>query len=129
MIVIDASVLVITLIDNSELGNNIRKEISESDLYAPELIDLEIASVLRKLIRLKNIPVERADQAIKDLRRIKLNRVPHIELIPRCWELRYNITPYDAAYISLAEILDCELYTSDKKLAKAPGKKCAVKLV
>jgi predicted nucleic acid-binding protein len=130
LIVVDASVLVIALADDQKNGATIRSELLlDIDLYAPELIDLEVISVLRKLVLLKELAYERASQAIQYLQLIRLNRVSHQNLLGRCWELYGNVTPYDASYIALAETLNCVLITADKKLANSPGTKCKIKLI
>lgn len=67
--------------------------------------------------------------AMDDLRSIRLDRVPHVPLVCRCWELRQNLTVYDATYVALAETMDVALLTADAKLAAAPGLQCAVELI
>lgn len=129
MIVIDASVLVTVLANDKQLGLVARNRIVDEELCAPELIDLEVVSVLRKLVLSKKLDCERAEQAVSDLQSFRLKRVSHLNLVNRCWELHENVTPYDAAYVGIAEALSCILLTADKKLANSPGIKCEVELM
>ncbi len=98
-------------------------------MAAPELIDVEVVSVLRRLFLAGNLDARRADLALVDLIELPLQRVPHRPLLARCWELRDNVTPYDAAYIALAEILDAVLVTADARMSKAPGTRCRFDVV
>jgi len=90
-------------------------------LHAPHLIDVEAAHVLRRYVLYQGLEEERARQALEDLRDFPLRRHPHDILLSRIWELRSNLSAYDAAYIALAEALDALLLTRDGRLAKAPG--------
>ena len=106
MIVVDASVLATALGDDNDDGRRARARLSGERLSAPELIDLEVVSVFRRLCAADQLDQARADQALADLDALRLDRVPHRPLLRRCWELRHNVTVYDAAYIALAEIVD-----------------------
>ena len=125
MIVVDASVVVTALADDGPEGDRVRARLSGEALAAPSLLDLEVISAWRRLLRDEH----RAAKAINDLRRMRIVRASHIELVGRCWELRDNLTPYDAAYVALAEKLDAILLTADRKLADAPGIRCEVELI
>lgn len=129
MIVVDASVLAAALADDDRAGRRARDRLVGEHLSAPELIDLEVASVFRKLCAANKLDTARADQALTDLDALRLDRVPHRPLLRRCWELRHNVTVYDAAYIALAEILNATLVTADRRLANAPGTTCVFELV
>lgn len=83
---------------------------------------------MRRLAR-GTLAVDRADQAVADLADLGIQRYPHGALMPRIWELRHNLTPYDAAYVALAEALDAPLLTADARLANAPGLRCAVEVM
>lgn len=124
MIVVDASVLATALGDDHDDGRRARARLRGERLSAPELIDLEVVSVFRRLCAADQLDPARADQALADLDALRLDRVPHRPLLRRCWELRHNVTVYDAAYIALAEILDATLVTADRRLASAPGATC-----
>jgi predicted nucleic acid-binding protein len=98
-------------------------------LIAPELVDLEVLSVLRRQVMAGEMPVARAELALSDLADLPMRRVPHRPLLQRCWELRQTVTVYDAAYIALAEALGIALVTADARLSRAPGVRCQVDLV
>ncbi len=129
MLVVDASVLVVALGDDGSAGMLARKRLAGERLTAPELIDLEVVSVLRRQVACGRFPPARARQAIADLRMMPLLRSPHAPLLERCWELRENVTVYDAAYVALAEVLGAVLLTADQRLVCAPGPRCTRELI
>lgn len=129
MIVVDASVLVTALADDGLDGRQIRARVFGERLAAPEVIDLEVVSAFRRLCTAGRLDGERAEVAITDLQELRLQRVPHRALLGRCWELRENVTVYDAAYIALAENLRAPLLTGDRRLTTAPGARCTFELV
>ena len=129
MIVIDAGVGVTALVDDGIGGGIARNRLRGDELAAPELFDLEVTSVLRRLEQAGRLPARRAEQALSDLDDLRLHRVSHAPLVDRCWALRHNLTPYDAAYIALAEMFDAVLVTSDARLANAPGPTCRIDLL
>ncbi len=131
MIVIDASALVELLVGGTPRAAKLAARIARplESLHAPHLIDLEIVSVLRGLEARKLVSPQTAAQAIADLLALDLVRYPHDPLVPRAWQLRGNLTAYDAAYIALAEILAAPLVTCDAKLAAASGNRARVELV
>lgn len=88
-------------------------------LHVPHLIDLEIAHVLRRWVRSGELPNDRAEEALDDFVEMPLARYSHTVLLARIWELRHNVTAYDAAYLALAEMLDAPLITRDRALAGA----------
>jgi predicted nucleic acid-binding protein len=125
VIVIDASVLAPALGDDDSDGDAARARLRGEDLAAPEIIDLEVTSVWRRTLA----DERRASLALTDLADLPLRRAPHLPLLTRCWELRHNLTPYDAAYVALAEALDVALVTADARLSRASGVKCAVEVL
>jgi len=129
LIVVDASVLVRALGEDSDAGETARQRIHGHRLVAPELIDIEVISAWRKLHALGLLTAGRSDRARADLQRLPLWRVGHRPLIQRCWELRDNLTPYDAAYLAVAELFDATLVTADATLARAPGPRCSVEIL
>lgn len=129
MIVVDASVLAPALADDGLDGDRARSRLTGEALAAPELIDLEVASVFRRLAAAGALPLRRAELALHDLVALPLRRAPHRALVSRCWELRANLTCYDAAYVALAEMLDAPLITADARLSRAPGARCAVEVL
>lgn len=122
MIVLDASAAVEWLLQ-TPAGRQIENRIfrRNESLHAPHLLDLEVAQVLRRLVRETAITAERADEAIRDLRDVRLTRYPHVLLLGRIWQLRHNLSAYDAAYVALAEELDTSLVTRDARLVSASG--------
>lgn len=129
MIVVDASVLSPALADDGDDGDRARQRLRGERLAAPELVDLEVTSVLRQLLLAGRLPLRRAELAMSDLVALPLRRVPHRALVARCWELRDNLTVYDASYVALAEQLEAILVTADTRLAGAPGPKCKIELM
>jgi predicted nucleic acid-binding protein len=98
-------------------------------LYAPHLIDLEIAQVLRRYAITGAVDSERCRMALLDWADVPLRRFPHDFLLSRVWELRDNMTAYDAVYVALAEVLDAPLLTRDQRLASAPRHHARIELV
>ncbi len=129
MIVVDASVLVVALADDGPDGDTARTRLRGESLAAPELIDLEVASVLRRQLRAGALDDRRVRLALDDLFGIPMQRAPHRPLLARCWDLRDSLTVYDAAYVALAEALDVPLLTGDRRLARAHGPRCAVEVL
>lgn len=129
MIVVDASVVVTALADDGLDGDRTRLRLRGERLAAPHLIDLEVVSAWRRLAAAGDLEERRVQLAITDLLALRLDRVPHGPLLGRCWELRSNLTVYDAVYIALAEALDVTLLTVDRGLANAPGSRCAVEVL
>jgi predicted nucleic acid-binding protein len=129
VIVVDASVVVTALADDGPDGEHARQRLRGVRLTAPYVIDLEVTSAWRRLASTKALDQRRAEMAIADLRGLRLDRVPHAPLLNRCWELRANLTVYDAAYVALAELLDTTLLTADSRLANAPGRRCSIELI
>jgi predicted nucleic acid-binding protein len=127
--VVDASVLAVALADDGPDGDAVRRRLRGERLAAPELIDLEVASVLRRHVRRGELDDRRAAQALSDLVDLPLRRAPHRPLLARCWELRRNLTVYDAAYVALAEALDTTLLTADVRLARSTGPRCEIETV
>ncbi|MGH7881098.1 MAG: type II toxin-antitoxin system VapC family toxin [Candidatus Binataceae bacterium] len=98
-------------------------------LHAPHLLDIEVAQVLRRFAKIGAIERRRGVEALADLADLSLHRHPHGFLLPRVWELRHNLTAYDAVYVALAEELDAPLLTRDRRLARASGHRARVELV
>jgi predicted nucleic acid-binding protein len=98
-------------------------------LHAPHLLDLEVAQVLRRHAASGQIEAERGRLALLDLEDLPIRRYPHRLLLQRVWELRHNMTAYDAVYIALAEVLGAPLVTCDRRLAGAAGHNAQIELV
>ncbi|MGH3277051.1 MAG: type II toxin-antitoxin system VapC family toxin [Streptosporangiaceae bacterium] len=130
MIVVDASVLANVVGDDGDDGQRTRRELRVAgDLAAPDLVDVETMAVLRKRWIAGSISDGRFAAAIDDLRALELDRYPALRFVRRAFELRANVTAYDAVYVALAEALDCELWTADRRLASAPGPACAFRVL
>lgn len=129
MIVVDASIVASALGDDGADGDRARGRLAGERLAAPELIDLEVVSVWRRAARAGRLEGKRAQQALADLAALPLARAPHQPLVDRIWELRQNPTPYDAAYIALAEALEIALLTADRRLARASSPRCEIELL
>jgi predicted nucleic acid-binding protein len=129
LIVVDASVIVTALADDSDDGDRARDRLRGERLVAPHLVDLEVTSAWRRLAAAGELDERRARLAVEDLGSLRMERVPHRRLLSRCWELRTNLTVYDAAYVALAEALDVALLTADTGLAAASGLRCEIELL
>ena len=97
--------------------------------HAPQLLDVEIAQVLRRLVQRKELTVVRAEQALDDLNNLVIERHDHQPLIRRVWQLRDSLSAYDGTYVALAEALQAPLLTCDSKLAGAAGHRATIELV
>ena len=130
MIVVDASALVEVLL-RTPAAPDVRERLfaTEQTLHAPYLIDIEVAQVLRRYAASGRVEPGRCRDALGDLLDFPINRYPHDVLLPRVWELRHNLTAYDAVYVALAEALDAPLLTRDRRLATAPGHRARIDLV
>lgn len=130
MIVTDASVI-LDLLLNMPAAGRIKSRLFRTDetLHAPALLDLEIAQVLRRYAARREISAERGRSALAVLERFPITRYPHEPLLTRIWELRANLTAYDAAYIALAEGLDATFLTRDTRAAGAPMHRATVEVL
>ena len=99
------------------------------EFHSPHLVDVEVTQGLRRLVRAGEVTTARAAEAITDLSDLDLHRHTHLDLLTRAWQLRENITAYDAMYVALAEALDATVITCDVPLAKAPGHRARIEAV
>ena len=131
MIVVDASVAVTALADDGSSGHELRTRLqADADLHVPELLDLEVAAVLRRLVKVeRTLSARRASEALEDLADLPAERYGHRPLLGRVWELRHNLQAYDAAYVALAEALGAVLVTADRRLARCPALTCQLEVV
>jgi predicted nucleic acid-binding protein len=119
VIVIDASAL-LELLANTSLSSRLATRIRKSEpLHAPHLLDLEVASALRRHCALGRLTPERAGEALSHHQSLRIERHSHLPYLDRVWELRHNFTAYDAVYLALAEALGTTLLTRDAALAAA----------
>ncbi len=130
MIVVDASA-VLELLLNGRAATRLRARLfaAGQTLHAPEVIDLEVLQVLRRFVRDRDLSLDRAAEALSDYRDLGIDRFSHELLLERAWELRTNLTAYDAAYVALAELLDAPLLTADQRLARSPGHEAEIELI
>jgi predicted nucleic acid-binding protein len=126
LIVVDASVVAPALADDGADGDRARDRLRGERLVAPELFDIEVVAVIRKALLAGRLDERRAAIAIADLAELDLERVRHRPLLGRIWELHRNVTPYDAAYVALAETIEATLVTADRRLSQAPGPRCQI---
>jgi len=130
VIVVDASVLLEVLL-NTPAGTLVARRLFAEDetLHVPHLLDVEVAQVLRRYALAGDIGPDRGLQALEDLAGFPMTRYPHDLFLPRIWELRHNVTAYDAAYIALAETLAAPLVTRDAKLASVARRFAEIELI
>ena len=130
MIVVDASVILDLILAQSAAEAIGRRLFAPTEtLHAPELLDLEVLQVLRRHWRAGSLSASRGEIAVADLDDLPVIRHPHGELVERIWQLRADVTAYDAAYLALAEALDAPLVTQDARLARAAGHTARVELL
>lgn len=130
MIVVDASALLEALL-RTPAAQAVERRLFDprETLHAPHLLDVEVAQVVRRYAAAGEIDRDRGRAALADLADFPLRRYPHDFLLPRVWELRDNLTAYDAVYVALAEALDAPLITRDRRLAAAASRHARVELV
>ena len=129
MIVLDASAAIDWLLQTAA-GQQIETRIYSrgESLHAPHLLDLEVAQVLRRVVREGTISVRRADRALQDLLNLRVTRYPHFLFLPRIWKLRDNLSAYDAVYVALADELSATLITRDTRLASTAVRSVSIEL-
>lgn len=123
--VVDASAVVAALVDSSPHGEWAEAAVAANALAAPELVLAESTDILRRMERADILSRIEANGAQADLLGMEVELFPFAPFARRVWELRSNLTSYDAWYVALAEALDCPLLTLDRRLSRAPGPKCA----
>jgi predicted nucleic acid-binding protein len=129
MIVLDTSAAVDWLLQ-TPVGQRIEQRIyaQQDTLHTVHLLDVEFGQVLRRLVREGTVTAQRAMEAIEDLSALRVRRYAPALLLHRIWQLRQNLTAYDAAYVALAEQLQAPLITRDQRIAAAPGHTAAIEV-
>ncbi len=129
MIVLDASAALELLLGTPGAARVENRIGADPSLHSPAVFDLEVVQAVRRFCVTGQVSQRRGEQAIEDLRAFPVRRYPHTPLLRRVWELRRNLTAYDAAYVALAEVLGAPLITRDAHLARASGHRARIELV
>lgn len=106
-----------------------RRALTDHQLHAPHLIDTEVASALRRRVAAQQLGADAGWTVLDSWRRLGLTRYPTYSLLDRVWELRDSLSAYDASYVALAEMLDCDLVTADARVSRASGVRCPITVV
>lgn len=122
-VVVDASVIVAALVDDGPDGRWAEQLLTD-DLAAPNLLSVEVANVLRRAAGAGQISDDVASLAHADLMSLRVTPVGYDLVADRVWQLRHNLTAYDAWYVAAAELLDVPLATMDHRLIGAAGPTC-----
>jgi len=122
VIVVDASAALSALLN----AGAARDAVASEQLHAPHLIDSEVASGLRRRVSAQRLDGAAGWLALDTWRRLGMTRYPVFTLLERVWEIRDNLSAYDASYVALAELLGCSLITADARLSRAPGVRCPI---
>lgn len=125
MIVVDASAALAGLLKDGPA----RSSMGMQPLHVPHLADSEVASGLRRLVLAGRMTAEEGWVTLDVWGRLGISRHPTTGLLPRIWQLRDNLSAYDATYVALAEALGCGVMTADARLSRAPGLRCPVTVV
>lgn len=122
---VDASAAISALLN----AGPARRAVAEDQVHVPHLIDPEVANALRGGVARSQLAPDDAWTALDRWRRLGITRYSGFHLLDRVWELRENLSAYDASYVALAESLDCALLTADVRLSRAAGLHCPVTVV
>ncbi len=126
MTVVDASILIAAFVENTTDAAWSRTAIARRDIRGPEFVLSEVTNVLRRLELINRITSDDAKSALDDILGFGLDLYPFTPYADRIWELRHNLTAYDAWYVALAESLCCPLVTLDRRISRAGGVRCEV---
>ena len=129
VLVVDASVVAPAVADGGADGVRYRQRLHGELIAAPDLLRIEVLSVIRRQFQVGTIDATQAEQAVTDLLDLPINVYPTAPLLLRSWQLRDNLTAYDACYIVLAETLGCSFLTADTRLSRAPGTRCPIEVI
>lgn len=122
----DASALVALLLDGGPEGRRVTQELDGADLVAPALVAFEAANIIRRHELAGLVSADQAAQAHADLLDLAIEYWPYELLAPRAWQLRQNLSIYDAGYVAVAELTDATLVTLDRRIVGAPGLRCRI---
>jgi predicted nucleic acid-binding protein len=129
VIVVDASVLAPVVADEGDDGRRFRERLRDETVIGPDLLRVEVVSVLRRHAANGSLTAEQADVAVDDLLAFPILVFPTAPLLDRAWQLRHNISVYDSCYVALAEAVEHPLLTADRRLAAAPRVRCAIEVL
>lgn len=127
-VVCDSSAIVALLLDSGPDGTWATHQLTDVALAAPALMPFEAANIMRRLHLAGSVSVDQAIQAHADLLDLPVELWPYDVVAGRAWELRENLTLYDASYVALAELLTEPLVTLDHRIGRAPGPRCDVRV-
>jgi len=128
VIVLDTSAAIAALAVRPPIEDLVARLQDDGDLHAPHLIDVEVIHALRRLIAARELTEDRAADVRTDFADLAIVRYAHHPLADRMWELRRNLTAYDAAFVALAEALGASLVTCDGRLARTSGHQARIEL-
>ena len=128
MLVADASIIAPVVADKGPDGVRLRRRLRRQHIAAPDLLGVEVVSVILRQLRMGGLEASQAARAVDDLLELPISLYPTDPLLRRCWDLRDHLTAYDATDIALAEALDCAVLTTDARLSRAPGIRCTIEL-
>lgn len=129
MLVVDASVIAPAVADGGPDGDTFRSRLHGETIAGPDLLRIEVMSVIRRQASAAALTAAQASRAVEDLLALPVSIYPTTPLLGRVWALRNNFSTYDACYVALAEALDCPLLTADRRLASGPGGRCAIEVL
>jgi predicted nucleic acid-binding protein len=128
VLVVDTSAVIAVLAPTEPNASLARRLVQDGDLQAPHLLDIEFLHTLRRLTFTEKLSQRRADDVRADFRDLPISRYPQFPFSDRIWQLRHNLTPYDAASVALAETLAAPLVSCERRMAGASGHSARVEL-
>jgi predicted nucleic acid-binding protein len=129
VLVVDASVLAPVVADAGPDGSRFRGRLRGEVIAGPDLLRIEVTSVVRRHVLAGRLTLDQAEAAIHDVLHLPVRVFPTEPLLLRAWDLRDNLSAYDACYVALAEALETPLLTADRRLANAPGFRCPIEVI
>lgn len=115
--------------DGGPDGETFRARLHGETIAGPDLLRIEVMSVICRHLRTGALSAAQSERAVEDLIDLPVSIYPSAHVLRRAWQLRDNVSPYDACYVALAEALGCPLLTADVRLANAPGARCAIEVI
>lgn len=115
--------------DGGPDGETFRARLRGETIAGPDLLRIEVMSVIRRHLRTGALSAAQSERAVADLIDLPVSIYPSAHVLRRAWQLRDNVSPFDACYVALAEALGCPLLTADVRLANAPGARCAIEVI